>query len=346
MARALAVRVAAAAALAAALVWVAPVTAVAAGAAGATPAAPSQGDGPATWGIGPASSTGPGTRPAFVYDLAPGDAITDAVRVSNHSDGELTLDVYPADAFNTSSGAFDVLAAGETPVDVGAWTALAERVVTIPAGEHVDIPFTLTVPADAEPGDHAGGIVAGRSSGAVDADGDPIRVDHRVGARIYARVDGPLRPALVVDSMRTSFDGTANPVGRGEVTVDYVVTNTGNVRLTAEQAVTVDGPFGLGGTRVVLDDLPELLPGGRYEGRVVVDGVWPAVRLGATLTLRPVAVTGVEEEIVRAGADSWAVPWPALLVVVVAFGATAVLRRRSGEAGHPGEPMTVEGAAS
>lgn len=287
---------------------------------------------PITWGIQPASATGPGTRPAFEYDAAPGDVIDDVVRLNNYGDAELTLDVYPADAFNTSSGAFDVLAAAETPVDVGAWTTLSQRTVTIPARGQLDVPFTFSVPADAEPGDHAGGIVAARSTGAVDADGNPIRVDHRVGARIYARVAGELRPALVVDSLRTSYAGTVNPVGQGEVTVDYVVTNAGNVRLSAAQTITVEGLFGLGRKEVALDDLPELLPGGTYEGQVTIDGVWPAVRLRTSLALAPESPVSTDElDPVRAGADGWAWPWPTLLAVLVVVAVVyLLLRRRKG----------------
>lgn len=288
---------------------------------------------PVTWGIQPASATGPGTRPAFEYDVAPGDVIDDAVRLTNHGDAELTLDVYPADAFNTGTGGFDVLAAGETPVGVGAWTQLARRTVTIPARGEVDVPFTVTVPLNAEPGDHAGGIVAARSSSALDASGDPIRVDHRVGARIYARVAGELRPALVVDALRTRFAGTAGPSGRGRLTVDYAVSNTGNVRLAAGQTVTVEGPLGLALEEVVLDDLPELLPGGSYEGTVTLDGVWPALRLRTRLELVPTApVAAGELDVVRAGDDTWAIPWIALLALAVLAGVVtlAIRRRRSG----------------
>jgi hypothetical protein len=69
----------------------------------------------------------------------------------------------------------------------------------------VTVPYTLAVPADAEPGDHPGALVAlderiqaGRGSVAVG-------VQRAVGARVYLRVNGPTVPALAVE------DGTLDP---------------------------------------------------------------------------------------------------------------------------------------
>lgn len=103
----------------------------------------------------------------------------------------------------------------------------------------------------------------------------------------------------------------------------YTVTNDGNVRLQAKQAVKVAGPLGLLGSTADLDDLPELLPGAEHTVEVDVDDVWPLFRLKATVTLAPYASTQDQAgEIpsmaeVEATATDWVLPWSQLVVLVV-----------------------------
>lgn len=295
-----------------------------------TAAAPDDDAQVSTWGVQPSNPGRPGTRAAFTYDLVPGTAITDAIRITNYSNEPLELDVYAADAFNTADGGFDVATRDVEPNGVGAWTALAEPHVLIEPRGSVDVPFTLTVPTGAEPGDHAGGIVVTRTSAAADAQGNRVGVEHRVGTRIYLRVDGPLRPALSIDDLTIDFDGTANPVGRGTATVTYTVRNSGNVRLRADQQLTIRGPLGSRLRELDLDELPELLPGSELTSTVEVDGVPPAGRVSAKVEISP-RTPDRSLEPVAAATATWAMPWTALATVIVLAGAVlGVVHLRSG----------------
>ncbi|TGJ94378.1 hypothetical protein DLJ96_19990, partial [Actinotalea fermentans ATCC 43279 = JCM 9966 = DSM 3133] len=76
-------------------------------------------------------------------------------------------DVYASDGVVTADGQFDLLPAGATPVDGGAWITLGEgdtagptQRVEVAAESSVTVPFTVAVPADATPGDHPAGVVA------------------------------------------------------------------------------------------------------------------------------------------------------------------------------------------
>lgn len=282
---------------------------------------------PRTWGVQPASKEGPSTRAAFTYDAAPGETISDAVRIANFSDQPLTLSVYATDAFNTDEGNYDVLAADAEADDVGSWVHLDQGTVTLAPRATADVPFTLTLPENASPGDHAGGIVASLSTAAVDASGNEVKVDNRVGARIYLRVDGPLRPELTVTELDLAYDGTASPVGTGTAHVRYTIENTGNVRLAAEQVLTLSGPFGLASTEVDLEDVPELLPGSILRLEAPDAEVRPTGRLTAELELTPKAADDVDVDPVTASASVWAVPWT-LLAVVAAVVLWLVVRRR------------------
>lgn len=285
---------------------------------------------PVTWGIVPSGPDGPGERAAFDYTVDPSAVLSDVVAVSNYTEQPLTLDLYAADAVRNTEGGFDLLPAAEAPVDVGAWVELGEPVVTIPPRSRVDVPFRITVPADATPGDHAGGIVAGLTTQA-DAGGGQVAVDRRVGARIYLRVTGTLRPELTVGDVRVAFDGA--PFGQpGRVRVDYTVRNEGNLRLAGRPTVRVAGPFGLGERTWTGDPLPELLPGDSIAGSALVGGVWQLGRLDVDVeigaetsgdqVLDPAPPPGT------ATARLWVVPWLGLAALAAIVVTAFLLRRR------------------
>lgn len=291
---------------------------------------PAPADATVTWGVRPGDvDPHAAGRANFAYTAAPGETIEDALVVSNHGGAETALRVYVADAFTTTRGALDLLRPDETSTGVGAWTAVATPDVVVPPGGSVVVPFTLTVPDDAEPGDHAGGVV----TSLVSTNTDGVSVDRRLGARLHLRVDGPLVPGARLEGLSAVHHGTPNPAGTGDVDVDVEVVNTGNVRVGGPATVTVVGPFGWG-EQVAQVDVPELLPGERATVQVQVDDVLPLLRLTTTVRFVPqVAVDGSTLAPVTASASTLAVPWTVLgllvLVVAVACAARVRARRRS-----------------
>jgi WxL interacting protein linking bacterial and host surfaces len=302
------------------------VIAVAAGLLSPPPPVAAQADPEAiTWGVVPATADGPDGRAVFDYKLDPGAELVDHVAVSNHSTEQITVAVYASDAFTTADGGFDLLPAAEPPTDVGSWIALDSGSLTVPARSRVHVPFRLSVPANATPGDHAGGLVASLTGVGTDPAGQ-VQVEHRVGARIYLRVTGELRPQLTVERIDAEYDGTWNPFGGGTLTATYTLRNTGNVRLTGAPGVEVAGPFGLGRRDAGGDPLPEMLPGDAFTATVRATGVLPLIRLTTTVAIQPSATDGEQLEpapsLAEARADVWAPPWSqGLLLLLVGAGA-------------------------
>ncbi|WP_326551902.1 WxL protein peptidoglycan domain-containing protein [Micromonospora sp. NBC_01813] len=274
-----------------------------------------------TWGVAPSSPDGPNGRPAFEYKLDPGATLTDYVAITNHSDRPITLDVYASDAFTTEQGGFDLLAATEEPVDVGSWITFETRTLTVPSTSRLDVPFSIAIPDNATPGDHPGGIVASLAATGTDDEGNQVSVDHRVGSRIYLRVTGELQPVLDIVDLSVTHDGSWHPLRGGAVTANFTVRNTGNVRLTGQPQLAVDGPLGLARRSAVGDQLPEILPGDSYRTSVRVDGVPPLVRLGVGLSVEPAAVTDEVLDPAPAAVtrevDLWAAPWPQLVILLL-----------------------------
>ncbi|MGW1895731.1 hypothetical protein ACWCP6_36615 [Streptomyces sp. NPDC002004] len=204
-------------------------------------------DSPA-WSVAPSAGAGSrpaeGGRPSFYVEGAPGTVLEDTVSVVNPGTRPLTVRLRGADADTTRTGALTVR---RKAADTGAWIAFAGRTVRVPARTRADVPFTVSVPADAVPGDHPGVIVAS-------ADG------RESGVRVALRVAGPTLSALTVEHVAV----------RGKH-ITYDLVNRGNTVLAPRLAVHADGVLG-----TLLDRRPHPLPVELLPGRrVTLSEPWP-----------------------------------------------------------------------
>lgn len=158
------------------------------------------------WSVAPLGAG----RAAFYAEGAPGTVLRDSVSVTNRS---------------------------RTPVTVrlrgtGVPTVFARSGLRVPARTRAEVPFTLTVPPGAAPGDRTGAIVVR------DAQGRGATV------RVRLRVSGPSLAALTVEHLAVHADR-----------ITYELVNRGTTVLVPKLAVRADGLFGR-----VLDRAPRTLP--------------------------------------------------------------------------------------
>lgn len=273
-----------------------------------------------TWSVQPAGEDGADGRPDWDLEVEPGQTVEDAAQLNNFSDEEVTFHLYSHDAINSPDGGFTLQPADAEPVGVGAWVGLDEQ-VTLGAGESANVPFSLTVPQDATPGDHAGGIVASVTSETTDAEGQRVLVDNRVGSRIYLRVAGDINPTLEVTNLSVNYERSWIPFTTGAATVTYEVHNAGNVRLSGEQSISGHGVFGLGDHTVTLDPVGEILPGESLTVSEQVDGVLPLFRVTEEVLVTPEAPQTSANVLpvvqTQESADAWALPWVELIILAV-----------------------------
>lgn len=297
-----------------------------------------------TWAVRTASNDLGAERTSYSYSVDPGAQVEDALVVANHGTEPLELGVYAADGYTTDSGQLDLLTPDLASTGVGAWVHTAAGTVDVQPGATVEVPFTVTVPDDATPGDYAGGIVTTLTQ---PDDAEGINVDRRLGIRVALRVGGELAPSIAIEQVHLSYDGSLDPFALGDATLTYTIHNTGNAIMSAQQAATVTGPFGwFSATAAAVDAPPQLLPGESWTVRVPVDGVAPALRLAATAHLAPLVTdaSGSTTSLatVTATAHTWAVPWTLLLLVaalaaLAVWGVAAVRRSRARRAAREDE---------
>ncbi len=189
--------------------------------------------------------------------------------------------------------------------------------VTVPGDSTVVVPFSITVPDRAEPGDHAAGITASVLSVRTAEDGTSVGVDSRIGFRVLTRVTGEITPAASLLALSGDYAISWNPLRPGEATVTFDVVNDGNTRLLAEGSVSAGGRtvfFPAAG-----ESAQEMLPGDARTITVVVDDVWPLVAVPAVVTLTPTVMTFSDAdaslEPVTAEVLVWALPVPQLIVL-------------------------------
>jgi hypothetical protein len=325
-----------------------------------------------TFGAQPASLrksvVAPDSRPYFYYGVTPGSSLTDHIAILNYSTKPLTLNIYATDALNTDAGGFGLLDASKKPTDAGSWVSVGSHIVTVPARTidkktsrsnvgSVVLPLTLRIPANASPGDHVAGVVASLDSIGKNAKGANVRLDQRVGSRMFIRVAGPLHPNLSVENLHVVYHASLNPLVGGSATLTYTVHNRGNVKLGARQQAGVRGLFGLSSQASKMPDIPLLLPGNSVRQSVTVQGVIPQIQMTASVTLIALKLPGdVDGPIANSTASVhfWAWPWlPIAVVVLLIIGGWIVARKRRrsggsgrghggrGHGGHRGGPPPI-----
>ncbi|WP_434590512.1 COG1470 family protein [Streptomyces sp. A5-4] len=289
------------------------------------PAAPAADGGPA-WTAAPSGGRGDGRgegRPYFYLEGAAGTVLQDKVSLANPGSEPRTVRLRGADAYNARGGAFAVREKLRS-TGTGAWIALATDEVRIPPRTRAEVPFSVTVPQGATPGDHPGAVVVTGGG-------------REVGVRIHLRVSGPTLAALTVEDVTVGARGDA-------AIVRYALVNRGNTALTPRLALRARGLFGELLRRDARTLPVELLPGQRVE----LTEPWPDVptldRAEARLTVT--AAGGAHGE---ASAVTNFVPWSAVAgagaLLLAAGGAAARLIRRRRRQGRETAGPDADGDA-
>ncbi|MBL6277260.1 DUF916 domain-containing protein [Micromonospora fiedleri] len=267
-----------------------------------------------TWAVQPADRNGPDGRRFIERTLDPGQVVTEHLAVRNFSDSAVVFSLKAADGYLTDKGRFNMLPSNEKSVDGGTWITVQEK-VTVEANGTKVVPFTITVPEDATPGDHPAGIAA-----TVTSTGGTVAVESRVGFRVMLRASGTVTASVAISDLSTTYTPSWNPFSAGTLKVGYTAKNDGNVALTGSGKVSVGELFGL----VKQEDptqVTETLPGGVQVVDTQVDGVWGLGRLKTTVSVTPAVQggdpTGAEIRPGTATVTTWIVPWPQLALLLL-----------------------------
>jgi hypothetical protein len=273
---------------------------------------------------------------AYIIDnLPPGTTITRRIEVSNSSDQEQAISLYPAAAsIGGGEDGFEV-AEDRTANELTTWMSVDPTDVTLAPNSAAEAVVTIAVPADAPEGEQYA-VVWAQTAGAPNTTG--IQNVSRVGIRTYLSVgpgNGP--PAAL------SIDGvTAERGDDGAPKVVASISNTGGRALDPSGTVTLSGGPGGIATAPVPGSGGSIAPGQTGQVTFVLDpaipaGPWQAavsVASGLVNESTTVDLTFPEQGSASATESGGTPVWvwivvAAVVIVVTAVAAFAVRRRKA-----------------
>lgn len=206
----------------------------------------------------------------FSYRTSPGSVFNDEALVLNDGDESVALRVYVADAITSQNGGTDFVSFGEsaTGFSQGAsnWISLSASEITLAPGEEQVVPFQVSIPVDASPGQHIAGLVveakpAESSLGESNADADggdaqfKVEVIRRVGVAVVMDIPGERITSLIIDNV---FLYQQNEEG---ATFAVTMTNAGNVFLKSTGFFVVTDRTGESLITTIPLEFDTILPG-------------------------------------------------------------------------------------
>lgn len=307
----------------------------------------------------PYSSNPNQQRPDFVYELPAGHQVLDQFVVKNASTASESFIAYGEDATNlpkTGGYGFQQRSLMHNTA-VGVWLTVGTTQFTVPPGKELVATFRLTIPANASPGDHVGGLVVEQVK-APPSQTNPVGVNvvlRRV-IPMYVHVVGPSFPALTIENLTVFHQSPAFPYLNGtKVAVHFELVNTGN-EIIDPQSVTVSITGRLSGTihkyivrqtgaqQSKANPLPQqMLPGARLSLTEEWSGIPPFDPLSGHVSAKAVDPGTTQALVISASTPFWYFPWIVVLLflaLVGAVGALVVIRRRrkASSDGAPGGP--------
>ena len=297
------------------------------------------------WSVAP-STSGQSNRAYFNYLVAPGSVVRDSVFVTNDTTSSQSFLLYTSDAVNTPTGGFSLQSPQAEKKTVGKWTNLKDTEFTLAPHSVSDVPFDITVPTGAVPGDYAGGVVLRPLYPTQQKRGDLVfNVFQSVGTRIYLRVKGPLVPSLRVTSLavqpETSVLGLlGGPTGAN---VTYTIKNTGNEVLNPVAYLKVS-PLAGSSVEFPRRSYSSLLPGSSATFSGHIKSILPVFKLTAHLTIEN---QNPRIGLVTASASALVIPWLAILILallILLFVFARHRRRRITAANPPANESAPAGA--
>ncbi|WP_045196478.1 hypothetical protein [Rhodococcus sp. B7740] len=274
---------------------------------------------------------------AYIIDnLPPGTTITRRIEVSNSSDQEQPITLYPAAAsIGADDSGFEV---GDDRAvnELTTWMSVTPTDLALAPNSAAEAVVTIAVPPDAAEGEQYA-VVWAQTAGAPTGTG--IQNVSRVGIRTYLSVGPGNGPAADLEI----GDVTASRNDSGAPEIVAAISNTGGRALDPSGTVELSGgPGGIstapvkgsggsiapGQTGSVTFTLAPALPAGPWQAAVTITSGLVSKTSGVELTFPDQGSVAAEETSSDSGTPVWIWGLAALVVVAIAAAVVAVMRRR------------------
>lgn len=252
--------------------------------------------------------------------VEPGQTVTRELLVTNRVSEERTFKLEIVDVAGTSDGsaALQLIEGERGPYSVLDYVSFQEDTVTLGLGERARIPYTVTVPADAEPGGFYGSILvstvrAGARDTVNTAPQNPIIA--RVGSHVFITVNGEQQVG------GSTIDLTTIPsaawYSSGPLTFGIAYENTGSVHVNPYGQLSITNLLGQEVGYIELEPwfvLPQSIRTREVD--------WDRDFLFGRYTAEATINRGYDDILDTVEVTFWVLPWQILLLV---FGSVALV---------------------
>lgn len=197
-------------------------------------------------------ASGIGLKPSLIEEGAdPGEVLKRSISVTNLSDTEQTYFLFTRDIVTVRDGGVPVYAeegAEKTGFELSEWVELGLQEVHLQPGQEQEVPVTITVPENATPGSHFGGIFISMQPPRLRSVGASVGYD--VANIVSIRISGDVTQSALIRSFQTD-----NLVyGKTDVTFKAQIENKGNVLIRPYGPIEVFNMFGKKVATMTLND--------------------------------------------------------------------------------------------
>lgn len=304
------------------------------------------------------------TPPLFQLTVGPGETWKSSIKIVNNNTYDVT---YYAQLMNFAAegeggkSQFVPLVDGayaegtQHTESLARWITITKDPITVRRGESVDVPFTVTIPTDAEPGGHYAAILVGNQPAGGSAEGALVKVSSLVSSLLFVKISGDVHEGGRVREFRSDKALYDHP----EASFMLRFENTGNVHLRPQGIITIKNMWGKERGSVAINQKGEfgnVLPGTIRRFEFVWKGEHSAFDMGRYSASVTLAYGDEGKQSTSAETYFWVVPvvpLAATLGTILAFALTLIwlikryVRRAIAlEHMHTEEPLSAGAAPS
>lgn len=252
--------------------------------------------------------------PVRELELPRGSANSYQMSLTNRSQSAVTL-VLRASPFVASGDTGGVDVADDPLPESQNWIVINPSVVTLEAGEQIDVTYTIIIPQNAEPGGFYFAITA-LLSGETNITGQPNQtvtgsaVDLNVASLNLVTIEGPVDYSAQISEFSTAkvlFE-------YGPVPFAARILNLSNVHIKPILEIEVNNTWGLEDSSTIHLERQNILPQAQRKYEAELGGKWHLGRYSATLN----ALYG-DGQTLSYTIFFWIMPWKIILAVVLAL---------------------------
>lgn len=184
------------------------------------------------------------TPPLFQATQAPGTEWRSQLRVVNSNNYDIAVTIVPQDFHpdgETGNAVLEEGAKGD-PTDshrMSGWIEVPPGVITIKRGSTAELPFTIRVPINADPGGHYGGLLVSTQPGNTGA-GSGAGISSGISSLIFMRVPGDVIEKGSIRDFYTQKNVIETPDARFVLRFE----NEGNVHIVPQGNIVITNMWG------------------------------------------------------------------------------------------------------